>query len=444
MRPLRPRPFTLAAVVGAWLAGGCAPDLFVRCNSDDDCTRRELCVDGYCGAMDPRAPETPIAERGRSARGELLIDVQDDGDVVAPNPEPEPEAPPSPEAPLDPSDDWVDPGFLHRAVVTIVGVAGVQEQRVEDLAVLVRLREADVGAAALAAARERALFTTLDNVPLAAELDSDRGSEIAYWVKHSFDPRAGLAAPERMYLYLGGDADVGAPSSAEAWSSYFGVYHLGAARNLPQPDSTGARTGINEGAEAESVPCTVGACLFFDGLNDRMVVPSSFPELAGAAEVTISATVRMNTREDSFIAVWSTFDANRSRLFLGTDSDGVPQAAVRTNDASPTVQVAEGGPALQVGVDHQLDAVLDMVAGTISLFVDGQHRATDQFASPGALSSSASAAAAVGAASGAAAVDEFDGLVDEVRISGIKRTPGFVRVDAAARAGHLSTVALEL
>lgn len=445
MRQVSTRPIAVAALVGAWLAGGCAPSPFSLCNSDDDCTRRELCVDGMCGAMHEPASADTVAPRGRAAQGELIIDLSGDDDVTTPSPEPEPgePAPPPPGAPVDPPDDWLDPGFEHRAIVTIVGVDGVDEERVDDLAVLVRLREADLGAAALQAARARVLFTTVDHEPLAAELDSDRGQELLYWVRHSFDPRAGQAEPERLYVYVGGDAAVAAPSSSEAWSSYFAVYHLGAPRNLPQPDSTGASAGVNEDAEAETVPCTVGPCLFFDGLDDRMVVPRAFPELAGATQATLSATVRMSTADDSFIAVWSTADEGRCRVCLGTNDDGVPQAAVRANDASPVLQVAEGGPPLQLGIDHQLDAVLDMVAGTISLFVDGHHRATKQFLSPGALSASDGAAAAVGAAAGPAAAAEFDGLVDEVRISTRRRSPGFVRVDAAARAGLLTTVALD-
>jgi hypothetical protein len=141
--------------------------------------------------------------------------------------------------------------------------------------------------------------------------------------------------------------------------------------------------------------------------------------------------------------VWSTPDRNRSRFFLGTDGNGVPQAAVRTNDLAPTLQVADGGPPLAVGQEHRLDAVLDMVAGTIALFVDGQHRATDAFATTGALPTTVSAEAAVGAASGLAVVDELDGRVDEVRISAVARSADFLKVDAASRAGQLTVVTLE-
>ncbi len=444
MRRILARLSTLVALWGAGLATACAPSPFVPCNSDDDCTRRELCIDGLCGDAGETTRAPPVVERGRAARGELIVDAPAGGDVTAPSPEPAPEEPPSPpDAPLDPVDDWIDPAFAHRAVVTIAGVPGVLQDWVDDVPVLVRVRAADVGAEVVDGARQRALFTSVEGQPLAAELDSDRGSELVFWVRHSFDPRAELPAPERLYLYAGGDADVSAPAARDAWSAYFAVYHLDAARTLPQPDSTGARAGINEDAEAETVPCAVGRCLFFDGLDDRLVVPRSFPELAGATQATISATVRMTSPEDSFIAVWSTPDANRSRFYLGTDGDGVPQAAVRVDDLTPVVHVAQGGPALTAGVDHQLDAVLDMAAGTVSLFVDGALRATDQFVSLGALPPSASAAAAVGAASGAAAVDEFDGLVDEVRISGRARSADYVKVDAASRAGWLTSVALE-
>lgn len=437
-------PSTLAALLWALATVACAPAGLTPCNSDDDCLRRDLCLEGFCGAGarsedapgPTPSPSESVTDPGVAVEGTLtLVGVEPEG-VGAP-PEPEPEAPGEQPA------DWLDPGLLRRAVVSIVPVEGVVTAAVVDVPVLVTLDAVALGADFLAAVRERAVFATPQGEVLAAELDADAGDRMFYWVKATVDARPGLDAPQGFYLYAGGEALVVPPTPRSVWDEYFGVYHLGAARNVPQPDATGARAAVNDDAGAETVPCTVGACVFFDGNDDRLVVPSSFPELAGATRLTLSATVRLVSITDGFIAVWSTGERGRSRFYLATSASGVPQAAVRTHDAAPAVQVAQGGAALAPGSEHTLDAVLDMEAGTLSLYVDGQHRNTDSFATPGALPATASAAAAMGAAAGASAVYELDGRVDEVRISDLKRDPDWIRVDAASRAGRLTTVTLE-
>lgn len=427
-------------------ASACVLEAADPCNSDDDCLRRDRCVAGYCGAIDELA-EAPAEERssprrrGPAASGELTLV----GGLPA---EPgEPPAPPAGETPptapgTELPEDWLDPALQRRALVSIEPVAGVVAPA-EDVAVLVRLDAAVLGADFLEAARQRAVFSSLEGSVLPAELDADRGDALFFWVLRSVDARPAQPTADRFWLYAGGDSATEVPAPEGVWSEYFGVYHLDAPRNLPQPDATGARAADNEDAQAETVPCTVGACLFFDGNDDRLLVPSAFPELASATTATLSATVRIATLSDAYIAMWSTADRNRSRFYLATDVNGVPQAGVRATDAAPSARVTEGGPALTPGTEHTLDAVLDMVAGTLSLFVDGEHRATDSFVSPGALSGTASAAAAVGASAGLAALYELDGRVDEVRISTEKRSADWIRVDAASRAGRLSTVSLD-
>ncbi|MCC7108149.1 MAG: hypothetical protein IT382_02580 [Deltaproteobacteria bacterium] len=447
-RPALLHLFAASALAAS--ASACALQTADPCNSDDDCLRRDRCVVGYCGPIDEFAHETadegsPPRGRGLAAAGELILVGALPGEAGEPEAPPAGETPPG-ETPPDPGAelpaDWLDPALARRALVTIEPVAGVLAPA-EDVPVLVRLDAATLGADFLSAARERVVFSSLEGVVLPAELDSDRGDALFFWVLRRVDARPGLSEGDHFWLYAGSASSFEEPGPSAVWSSWLGVYHLDAARNLPQPDATGARVANNEGAEAETVPCTVGACLFFDGDDDRLVVPSAFPELAGATTATISATVRIANHSDAFIAVWSTADRNRSRLYLATDANGVPQAGVRAADAAPAVHVAEGGPALTPGTEHTLDAVLDMVAGTLSLFVDGQHRATDTFASPGALSATASAAAAVGASAGLSALYELDGRVDEVRISTEKRSADWIRVDAASRAGRLSTVTLD-
>ena len=440
----------LAASALSVCASACAFPAADPCNSDDDCLRRDRCVVGYCGPIDEFAQETadersPPRGRGLAAAGELILvgALPEEPNEPADPPggeTPPGETPPEPGAELP--EEWLDPGLLRRALVTIEPVAGVSASA-EDLPVLVRLDAAVLGADFLDAVRDHAVFSSLDGSVLPAELDADRGDALFFWVLRNVDARPERLEIDRFWLYAGGSSSLDEPAPSGVWSSWFGVYHLDAPRNQPQPDATGARAAENENADAETVPCTVGACLFFDGTDDRLVVPSAFPELAGATTATISATVRVANFSDAFIAVWSTDDRKRSRLTLAIDDNGIPMAGVRATDASPTVHVAEGGPALTPGTEHTLDAVLDMVAGTLSLFVDGQHRATDTFVSAGALSGTASAAAAVGASAGLSAFNELDGRVDEVRISTEKRSAAWIRVDAASRAGRLSTVTLD-
>ena len=325
--------------------------------------------------------------------------------------------------PLPAQADWWDNQWpLRKAITLDASPAGVAlPSATGPIPVLVRLHTGNFQFDAAAADGRDLRFLTADGkTPLAHHLESYDPllGEAFVWV---LVPDLAPGAQVNLSLYYGNQA-APEPSAAPASdASTFLVYHFNGA-GAPIDSS-----GEGNAAAAPGVTATgsmIGSGLRLSGQPLTIPARATF-ERAAAQPLTWSAWVKASTQPDR--AVLFHYGDVIRYLQIGYAA-GQPYAEIRDGAAAPqrTAVLASAKPAPAVNAWHHLTLVAK--AQEITLFVDGQEFARLDAALPGLVGP-----ALLG--TGLEKSAPFFGEIDELVLSSVARSTGWVKFAAVSESG---------
>jgi biopolymer transport protein ExbB len=259
-----------------------------------------------------------------------------------------------------------------------------------------------------------------DKTPLACQIEKYDSllNEAFVWVKI---PDLKSGAKTSFWLYYGNSK---APKSDIPKGVFDGdtalVYHFSEHGQAPIDSS-----GVGNNAANAGVPVggsLIGTGIRFDGQGGINIPASPSLALSGGSAFTLSAWIKPAVAQPNAI-IYSRHDGANA-LLIGIDN-GVP--FVELTNAGST-QRSQPGAALPVNSWHHLAAVAD--ASRITLFVDGASFAAVNGALPALNSPALIGGDTTPGATG------FQGEVDELQISKVARSPGFLKLASSSQGGN--------
>jgi cysteine-rich repeat protein len=240
-------------------------------------------------------------------------------------------------------------------------------------------------------------------------------------------PLIHTASIDSIFMYYGNPSAPDAQNPTAVWdSTYAGVYHLGSSVTDSTPH---ANNGTDNGTTL--VPGQIGSARFFNGTT-WVEVPSS-PSLALNATGTLEAWVK--------IANPTLNDPTRilDKKFHYDDPEGYDLEYYPSNNYVTVLgSGGDWGRADAVTLDTQWHWLSATISGiTARVYVDGVDRTTDPQVSPlvaGTL------ALNIGRNPGGS---YFQGAIDELRISNVARSPGWMRAQYLSMTGAFTTIGPE-
>lgn len=447
----------VVVVALAAVASSCAPPRAagVACNGDLDCPRMQACVGGLCTAAADDDRDGGVVGDGGAALdggagpdgGAALdggVDI-DGGSIGGVDGGDGADAGPADDggvadaglvdAGLVDAGDWWDLAWPFRVRVAIDNVG---RGALVDVPVLVRLDDTrvDVDAVGDDAASLRFVDDD-DGVVLAHEVERwTAGLGGVVWVKvPAVDADAG---DDGFTLYYGHPDAPSAQDPSAVWSNDFaGVWHMRegvADGGFAVFDSTGAghvAYGTGAVASVDGFDGGVGDVLRMTGDVDAWLdVPTlsgtAFPQTAGTVELWMAVDVETLDHTDGIL---DRYTPARSHYFLrGISDPGDPELQF-------TAQLVDAGSyAGVVGGDVVADrllvvAVFDAPAGRMALYVDGEQR----FATTSLDTGFRPQDQLVRFGS------DWDGVLDEARISSVARSPDWIAAQHASFVDALLT-----
>ena len=239
----------------------------------------------------------------------------------------------------------------------------------------------------------------------------------------------GASVTDHMWMYYGNPGAPDGQAPAAVWSAgYQGVYHLHQS-NLDDSTNPGY-DGTNNGSV--DAPGAIAHGREFDGISDTIALGVNPPLLQGVSQTTLSAWVRADNV--AWAANWavsvSRFNGGtptlegRAKLGLGRDNEVL--VGGRSTDAEIWRALETTSNLISVGIWYHITGVIDYAGDTISIYLDGTLAlsgtvAFDQPTTPNTPSSGSH----IGSDCDGARLF-FDGLIDEVRISGVARSADWI------------------
>jgi biopolymer transport protein ExbB len=242
-------------------------------------------------------------------------------------------------------------------------------------------------------------------------------NEAFVWVKI---PDLKPGAKTNFWLYYGNaKAPKSLPSKAVFDTDTALVYHFSEHGQAPIDSSGMGNNAANAGVPVDG--SLIGTGIRLDGQGGINIPASPSLAISGGSGTTLSAWIKATALEPNAI-IYSRHDGANA-LQIGIDN-GIPFVSVATNGAA---QRSQPGAALQVGGWHHLAVVAD--ASRLTLLVDDALFATVNEALP-----PLNGPALIGGDTTPGAIG-FQGELDELRISRIARSFGFLKLSAASEGG---------
>lgn len=194
-----------------------------------------------------------------------------------------------------------------------------------------------------------------------------------------------------------------------------GHYHLNNIRpdGSVQDASPQNNHGMNHGAEVARGGGQVGNAFKFDGDGDHVAV-GDVADADGTATLTLAAWINPSaTGQGDFLTKNTSGDLSNSSWVFRYDGEGDQKISAHFNDNSDNWTMIRSDSTVSPGAFTHAAVTID--GSTRRLFIDGTEDASDSFS---ATLDDESAPVIIGAAdkSGGGVTNEFDGLLDEVRI----------------------------
>lgn len=429
-------------LLSAW-ACACAPTVapLTPCNHDLDCAVSQQCRSGVCvvavddgeGELDPGEPSGTDA-----GAGEASASSQDDagradvggGEPVEGGSDAGADAGAAP--PVDADDagatapEWHLPEWGQR-----IGFAvSWQEEPQSDFPVLVTLGPDQAEPLGVSDGADLRAVSA-DGALLAHEVVRAGPEGAALWVQL---PR--LADGETFFVYAGNPAADVVEDAAGVWSNRFcSVWHLdGDARDA---------LGLADGAPDPGISFAggpVGQAARFDGAS-RIDLGQELTHAQGAAAVTFSLWLNRQIDVDAEVLSLSAgppSSSNHSRVSLALEPGGNIKLFGREADGIASRGVLTTAPAPLEQWIH-VAGVFDVASQRLTVFIDGVEAETTSYGGPFESESfpdTPSPFGSIGSDDDGAGFF-FQGLVDEVRISNVARSPAFLAAERASMTGAL-------
>jgi len=315
------------------------------------------------------------------------------------------------------SGDWT----MRKKITVDLGAAGLTNADVVGAApVLVRLHDGNFPfTAAKSDGSDLRFVAGDDKTPLAFHLEKFDSllNEAFIWVRV---PDLKPGAPVQFWLYYG-NSGASATRIDDVKGTYDAdttlVYHF-TERGQPAGDASGkSNNARNAGATAEGA--MIGLGLRLDDKNGVSVPTSASLAWSDGAALTWSAWVKFGAPQSNAV-IFSRLDGGRA-LVLGADR-GAPYVELTTD--SGKFRSAAGAPVAAPGWKH---LALTANGTTLSLFLDGEIYAKLSAALP-ALNTPLTL--------GGEGVSAFVGEIDELQISSVARSAGYIKFAAAEQGGE--------
>jgi hypothetical protein len=255
--------------------------------------------------------------------------------------------------------------------------------------------------------------------------DGTNGELIA-WVRI---PSLSKSADTDFYIYYGNACVTDDSQNATGvWdANYKGVWHLKEDPEAAAPQFLDSTSNPNDGtantlATANQVAGQIDGSLEFDDSNERHVSVSDHSSLQLSTNIAVSAWVNTSDAEtDTGVIVnkWSSGTSARNYWLGKLDQNSI---AFFVDD---TQSITAGLSLINDGAWHHVTGVADVANSLLRIYVDGVEKTT---ASYSGTSRTGTNQLHIGHGSGEN-IQEFEGIIDEVRVSNIARTADWIQTD---------------
>lgn len=316
---------------------------------------------------------------------------------------------------------WWNSNWDHAKLVTVdySKVEGVTD--LIDFPILVYLdADSDIGANCQNDIDDLA-FVSIDNATqLKHEIEnySFSGNELSanIWLKI---PTLSYNTDTRFWIYYDNPVASSQEDAANTWNSdYLGVYHLNETTGSICYDSTGNNNdGTYEGDLPTSISSKVCNGQDFDGTGDYVNFTGSGLWMSGSDFGTVEAFVDLDTNTDTKKVLTQSDNASDNRFYLGTYDDNWYVYGRSGNVAQ------WGNFTTTFSIDTSYYTCLAMATNNITFWVDNNIIYIDKVATMPAGSFGFNG---IGNSKDLAVGTYFNGQIDEVRFSNVKRNEGWI------------------
>jgi len=313
--------------------------------------------------------------------------------------------------------DWWDVQWTHRRRVGISGelLAGTDPEPV----VLLRLGPQDLDYMVASDDGDDLRFV-VEGAELAYEIETwDVEGRTTVWLRLPALPQAGTSVA----MYWGNPAAAPASDGAATWpDSYISVHHLG-----DEADATGIYTAFSSAPPAAG-DGVIGQARDFDGVDDFLELPTE-----ADFDFTTAFTVEAWIRVEDFDAAWQAIVTKGDTAWRLHRNDSTSTAGFGSNGPAHNL---DGALAVDDGNWHSLAIVYG--DGVKRLYVDGVQDVEATVADTIATNSRPVQIGANDQHGGR----NFNGRIDEVRISSVARTPESIAWHHLAATSGVDTIGL--
>lgn len=327
------------------------------------------------------------------------------------------------DAPIDQAIDaprsWWDPAWEHRRLITIDN--SLLTGSLASFPVLIRIPAASLMGIAQADCDDLRFVEADDSAVIALELDAcvvGASGETVVWIERTLAP-AGPAPT--LWLYYGNAAAGRASNGREVFGTggagYLSVHHMGS--NLL--DVTDNGHGANANSDPTSVAGRISLASNLDGDNDYYQLSNGDSDYDFTTMMSASAWVKVDQFTDAWQAIIAKGD-DAWRVHRGNTTNGAGFGTTATT-GNPAYDNLDGSDNINDNAWHHVAVVYD--GATKYLYVDGVE--DEQRAYTRTLNRN-NRSVRIGANQDVANRN-WDGQIDEVRISAVPRTAAWIRAE---------------
>ena len=276
-------------------------------------------------------------------------------------------------------------------------------------------------------------FVSADNltVPLAYERERFTNNELLAWVAI---PSLSSAADTKLYLYYGDPAAADTQNRPGVWDADFqAVWHLAETIGgmAAIKDSTArANHGTDLGGLTLDATGQLGAAARFDGVDDHLMIPQSPSITVTAARATLGMWVNwtqaVGTDYQRLLMSTNTLANDGRGMEWATNEFG--QYYYYPSDAGGNNYASIATPFMN-GNWHQITITQDFATKSVAIFFDGVQRTPMPDNTPTNWLNLTTASDWHWG--GVPPRTAFTGMMDEIRVSKIVRSPGWIATEYA-------------
>ena len=332
------------------------------------------------------------------------------------------------EDPTPPAGSWYNPSWTYRKKITIDNTKVTET--LTNFPVLISFTDVDVKAAR--ADGFDILFTDDDETTkLDHEIDEwdDATGRLVAWVKI---PSLPSGTDKDIYIYYGNSGATDQQNKTGVWSNgYEGVYHLkedpgpGGAGDIKDSLATIDGTAESNMTSADLVTAKIGDGIDFDGSDDHVDLGNPTSYDFGTGDWTVSGWVKGGDSDGMIVANGGN-NGGGIRWLLRNEAG---KGSILTDDNSTKI-TTKGSTSVNNGSWHWIIGVRD--GTTIRVYIDGTQEDTSTCAAGYDLSGTSQKNAYIGVIKRQDTdvfTTFFDGIIDEVRISSVDRSSGWIQTE---------------